>query len=702
VAEARDRALGHDWRLAVDIGGTFTDVVLLDGVTGDVVVDKTLSTPSRPLEGVKRGVLSALERAGIAPSDIRAPIVHATTLVTNALIENKTARAALVTNAGFGDTLLIRNEHRYDMYDLQIEFPDPPIPRDLTFEIAERTTADGAILTEPTDADIDTLAAQLRAANVEAIAVCFLHSYANPTNERRVAARLATLVDLPIAVSSEVAPQIREYPRMVTTACNASTMPVVGPYLDEFQRWLTEQGFGGRLLIMLSNGGVVSAEVAARNPIRMVESGPAAGALAGAWHARQRGMDRLLCFDMGGTTAKSCLIEHEEPELTTDFEIARIYRFKKGSGFPVTIPSVDLVEIGAGGGSIARVDDLGLLKVGPDSAGAEPGPACYAHGGTMPTVTDADVLLGELDPAYFLGGDMPLDAPAAERAVAKIASSLDASVADTAAGVHELVNQNMAASARMHAVERGVDLRGTPLIAFGGAGPVHACGVAELLESPEVVFPANASVLSAFGALVTPVRIDLARSYVRKLDNVSDEEREALLEEMRAEGRAVLSSAGVPDEDVVFRYAIDARYSGQGNEITIWLGEGETWPSDLETVRTQFAAQYEAVYGMTIPGVPIEVVTWRISTFGRAPHVSLAVRADAGTPVPKGTRLVRFARHVDPVETPIFDRTALGVGAHIDGPALLEERETTAVLRPGWSATVDDYGSVIAVPSTTT
>jgi N-methylhydantoinase A len=686
-----------DWRLAVDIGGTFTDVVLLDGASGRVVVDKTLTTPSRPLEGVKRGVTGALAKAGIAASDVRAPIVHATTLVTNALIEGKTARAALVTNRGFADTLLIRNEHRYDMYDLQIEFPDPPIPRELTFEIDERTTADGSVLVTPTDADVDALTAALAGTNVEAVAVCLLHSYANPVNERRVAGAIAERLGVPVAASSDVAPQIREYPRMVTTACNASTMPVVGPYLEEFQRWLDDQGFGGRLLIMLSNGGVVSAEVAARNPIRMVESGPAAGALAGTWHARRLGLERLLCFDMGGTTAKSCLIEGFEPELTTDFEVARMYRFKKGSGFPVTVPSVDLVEIGAGGGSIARVDELGLLKVGPDSAGAEPGPACYGRGGTQPTVTDADLVLGALDPGFFLGGDMPLDDGAADRALAKVAGTLDASVPDTAGGIHELVNQNMAASARMHAVERGADLRGTPLVAFGGAGPVHACGVAELLESPQVVFPANASVLSAFGALVTPVRIDLARSYVRKLDDVSPAEREALLDEMRGEGRAVLSAAGVEPGAVVFRYAIDARYAGQGNEITIWLGEGESWPVGDDEVRGRFATQYEAVYGMTIPGVPVEVVTWRVSAFAPAPEVTLAATpAAGGAPAPKGTRPVRFARGAQPVPTPVFDRTALTVGARVDGPALLEERETTAVLRPGWTATVNEDGSVVA------
>jgi len=684
-----------DWRLAVDIGGTFTDVVLIEGESGRVVVDKTLSTPSSPLEGVKRGVVGALKRAGIEPSAIQAPVVHATTLVTNALIEGKVAKAAMVTTKGFADTLLIRSEHRYDMYDLQIEFPEPPIPRDRTFEIDERVLSDGTVFAEPSDEEIVALADQLKASGAEAVAICFLNSYANPSNERKVATRLSELLDVPVCASNEIAPQIREYPRMVTTACNASTMPVIGPYLDDFQAWLAEQGFGGRLLIMLSNGGVVSADVAARNPIRMVESGPAAGALAGSWYARRLDLERLLCFDMGGTTAKSCLIEDFEAELTTDFEIARIYRMKKGSGFPVTVPSVDLVEIGAGGGSIARVDDLGLLKVGPDSAGSEPGPACYGNGGTNGTVTDSDLVLGNLDPDFFLGGEMSLDKPAAETALGKVAAGLDVSVEDVASGVVELVNQNMAASSRMHAIERGIDLRGVSVIAFGGAGPVHACGVAELLESPRVIFPANASVLSAFGALVTPVRMDLARSFVRKFDDVTDEEREALLEEMRAEGRRVLASAG--EENVTFRYGVDARYQGQGNEITLWVGEGEEWPITGEELLAQFGEQYKAVYGMTIPGVPVEVVTWRVSTFGSEPALNLSAPASTGsTPEPKGTRSVRFNRGEEYQDTPVYDRTKLEIGAKVVGPALIEERETTAVLRPGWTATIDADASIVA------
>ena len=406
--------------------------------------------------------------------------------------------------------------------------------------------------------------------------MCLLNSYVNATNEQAVADYLRDALGCPVCISSDLSPQIREYPRMVTAACNAATMPVIGPYLDELQKWLSAEGFGGSVLMMLSNGGVVSAADAASSPIRLVESGPAAGALAGSWFARRLGEDRLLCFDMGGTTAKACLIDGREPDLTTTFEVARAYRFKKGSGFPVSVPSVDLVEIGAGGGSLARVDQFGLLKVGPDSAGADPGPASYGQGGTVPAVTDADVVLGLLDPDAFLGGDMPLDASLAAAATDTVAASLGLSGIDTAAGVHEVVNQNMAAAARMHGVEMGIDLRGVTIIAFGGAGPVHACGVAELLESDRVVFPVNASVLSAFGTLVSPVRIDLARSMPRLIDHVDDGERDALLDALREEGRRVLSAAGVSPDAVVFRYGVDARYAGQGNEITVWVGEGQS------------------------------------------------------------------------------------------------------------------------------
>ncbi len=691
-----------DWRLAVDIGGTFTDVVLVDASSGDVIVDKTLTTPSNPLDGVRTGVGSLLQRAGVRPADVTAPIVHATTLITNALIEGKTGRAGLVTTAGFGDTLLIRDEHRYDMYDLQIEFPPPPIPRDRTVEIVERTSASGAVLVEPSPEELAAITEQLRAMNVESVGICLLNAYVNAANERAIADHLERELGVPVCISADVSPQIREYPRMVTTACNAATMPVIGPYLDELQKWLSGEGFGGSVLMMLSNGGVVSADDAARVPIRLVESGPAAGALAGTWFARRLGEERLLCFDMGGTTAKACLIDHGEPELTNVFEVARVYRFKKGSGFPCSVPSVDLVEIGAGGGSLAHVDQFGLLKVGPESAGAEPGPASYGRGGTDVAVTDADVLLGMLDPDSFLGGDMPLDAAAAGAAADALGSTLGLGAVDVAAGIHEIVNQNMAAAARMHAVEQGVDLRGVSLLAFGGAGPVHACGVAELLDSDRVIFPVNASVLSAFGTLVSPVRIDLARSMPRRVDQIDVAERDALLDSLRNEGRRVLAAAGSSADSVTFRYGIDARYAGQGNEVTVWIGDGDTWTSTDADVLAAFESEYRRIFGLTIPDVAIEIVTWRLAVSADADPVEPDPAPTGSGGAPFARRPVVFDRAHDPVDTPVYRRRELGAGDTFDGPAIVEERETTAVIRPGWSVEVAADGSLIATrtPST--
>ena len=701
--------MNADWRLAVDIGGTFTDVVLFDGASGRVVVDKTLTTPAAPLQGVRTAVMQLLAKADVRPADITAPIVHATTLITNALIEGKIGRAGMVTTTGFGDTLLIRNEHRYDMYDLQIEFPAPPVPRDRVMEIGERTTPHGIVQQAPSEAELAAITEQLRDAQVEAVGVCLINSYANPANERLVAEHLRRELGVPVCISSEISPQIREYPRMITTACNAATMPVIGPYLDELQKWLVSEGFGGSVLMMLSNGGVVAADDAARAPIRLVESGPAAGALAGSWFARRLGEDRLLCFDMGGTTAKSCLIVDGQPELTNTFEVARIYRFKKGSGFPVSVPSVDLVEIGAGGGSQARVDDLGLLKVGPESAGADPGPACYGRGGTKPAVTDADLTLGLLDASFFLGGDMALDMVACDAALQSVATPLGLSADDTAAGIHELVNQNMAAASRMHAVEQGADLRGITVLAFGGAGPVHACGVAELLESPRVIFPINASVLSAFGTLVSPVRIDLARSMVRPMESVDIAERDTLLAELREEGRRVLAAAGVEPDAIRFRYGVDARYLGQGNEITIWVGEGtgadETWPVTYAEVVEMFDTDYRRIYGLTIPDIGVEAVTWRLSAFAATAPVEPLTELSTVHGAQFGTRPVRFSRGAAAIETPVYRRWDLGLGQRIEGPAIVEERETTAVIRPGWVATVAHDGSLVAdrtVTATTT
>jgi N-methylhydantoinase A len=691
-----DGSTSPDWRLAVDIGGTFTDVVLIDAANGRVVVDKTLTTPAAPLDGVRAGVRQLLAKAGVRPADITAPIVHATTLITNALIEGKIGRAGVVTTLGFGDTMLIRDEHRYDMYDLQIEFPSPPVPRDRVIEIAERTNPAGDIVEAPSPADLDAIATALRDAKVEAVGVCLINSYANPATERLIADHLRRELGVPVCISAEISPQIREYPRMITTACNAATMPVIGPYLDELQKWLAAEGFGGSVLMMLSNGGVVSADDAARAPIRLVESGPAAGALAGSWFARRLGEGRLLCFDMGGTTAKSCLIVGGEPEITNTFEVARMYRFKKGSGFPVSVPSVDLVEIGAGGGSLARIDELGLLKVGPESSGADPGPACYGRGGIRAAVTDADLALGMLDAGYFLGGDMTLDLAANDAALQSIADGLGLPASDTAAGIHELVDQNMAAAARMHAVEQGEDLRGVTVLAFGGAGPIHACGVAELLDSPRVIFPVNASVLSAFGTLVSPVRIDLARSMVRSLSQISHEERDLLLDDLREEGRRVLAAAGVPADRIRFRYGLDARYLGQGNELTIWVGDGDRWPVTDGEIVDRFESDYRRIYGLTIPDVSVEAVTWRLSAYANADTVEPIAEVGDDHGKPNTFRSVRFDRMAAAVDTPVYRRVDLGRGQQLVGPAIVEERETTTVIRPGWVVEVADDGSLIA------
>ena len=691
-----DGPTAPDWRLAVDIGGTFTDVVLIDAASGRVIVDKTLTTPAAPLDGVRVGVRQLLVKAGVRPAEITAPIVHATTLITNALIEGKIGRAGVVTTLGFGDTMLIRDEHRYDMYDLQIEFPNPPVPRERVVEIAERVNPAGDVVETPTTAGLDAIASALRQADVEAVGVCLINAYANPANERLIAEHLRRELGVPVCISAEISPQIREYPRMITTACNAATMPVIGPYLDELQKWLAAEGFGGSVLMMLSNGGVVSADDAARAPIRLVESGPAAGALAGSWFARRLGEERLLCFDMGGTTAKSCLIVGGEPEITNTFEVARIYRFKKGSGFPVSVPSVDLVEIGAGGGSLARTDELGLLKVGPESSGADPGPACYGRGGTRAAVTDADLALGMLDAGFFLGGDMKLDQPANAAALHTIAEGLGLPASDTAAGIHELVNQNMAAAARMHAVEQGEDLRGVTILAFGGAGPIHACGVAELLDSPRVIFPVNASVLSAFGTLVSPVRIDLARSMVRSLAEISHDERDQLLDDLREEGRRVLAAAGVPGDRIRFRYGLDARYLGQGNELTIWVGDGLQWPVTDGEVVDRFESDYRRVYGLTIPDVAVEAVTWRLSAYANADTVEPVATLAIEHGKPHTFRTVRFDRMAADLETPVFRRTDLGRGQRLTGPAIVEERETTTVIRPNWVVEVADDGSLIA------
>ena len=682
------------YSLAVDIGGTFTDAVLR-GSNGTLVVDKTLTTHHDLLEGFFRSVELTLAKAGVSAQAIDGVVVHATTVVTNALIERKGQPTALITTKGFRDVLPIRNEHRYEMYDPQIEFADPLIPRDLTFEIDERVLADGAVLRGVDTAEVEALIPRLQAAGVASVAICLINAFRNGANEQAIAEVLrAGAPELYLSLSSSVAPQIREYPRASTTAINAYTTPITEPYLRGLSAGLERAKVANRPLIMLSSGGVIGAEVAGRNPVRMIESGPAAGALAAAYFAETLGLDRLMSFDMGGTTAKACLIEDRKPLVTGMLEVDRKYRFCEGSGMPLTIPSIDMIEIGAGGGSIAYVDDLGLLKVGPQSAGSQPGPACYGRGGTSPTVTDADLVLGLLDAKNFLGGDMPLDKPAAEAAIDRLGAALSVSRAQTAGGVYRIVAEAMAGAARAHATDRGVDHRGLPLLAFGGAGPVHACAVGELLQSVAVIFPPQASVLSAFGALVTPVRLDLVRSALSQLDSLDWAEVQRLVAGMEAEAAAALAEAGSPASGTRLKVGADLRYAGQQNEVGVTFEADPIAARDAEEIRRVFETAYFAQYGVNPSHVPVEVVSWRLTAQGPEDRIASAKAPEGPPSEPKREIEIPLWAAAGPAK--IYDRGSLTIGQTVVGPALVEERETTIVLPPNWRAVVDDSGCIIA------
>jgi N-methylhydantoinase A len=682
------------YSLAVDIGGTFTDIVLRS-TDGQLIVDKTLTTPGNLLEGFFEGVNSVLRKAGLKPKDIDGVVVHATTVVTNALIERKGLKTAMLVTMGFRDVLSIRNEHRYDMYDPQIEFQPPLVPRELTFGISERILSDGTVQKAPSMQDVLVCITEMKKQDVKAVAVCFLNSYANPENERMVGELLRReMPDLFTSLSSEIAPQIREYPRASTTAINAFTMPISQPYLKALAERLKQENYANEPLIMLSSGGIIGTNVAGKNPVRMIESGPAAGALAASHYAKVLGLDRLMSFDMGGTTAKACLIENFQPLITGLFEVDRRYRFKEGSGMPVTIPSIDMIEIGAGGGSLAYVDDLGLLKVGPKSAGAMPGPACYGRGGEGAAVTDADLLLGLLDADNFLGGDMTLDLAASDRAISNLGKSLGTDTLTAARGIYRIVAEAMAGATRAHATDRGIDYRGLSLLAFGGAGPVHACEVGSLLQSKSVIFPPQASVLSAFGTLVTPVRLDLVRSALGLLDTTDWARTDRLFDEMSQEGSRALISAGCSPRDITLIYGADIRYLGQQNEVSVTLAVDPRIAHDAAAIQAAFDLAYQAQYGFKPTHVPTEVVSWRLTARGPLVpfHVALALPSTPGKP--KNSRKVHLWS--DNQMVPVYDRLTLAEGQKIDGPVIIEERETTIVVLPGWTAQVDSFGCIVA------
>ncbi len=685
-------------RAGVDIGGTFTDLMLIDR-TGEVTIGKVLTTPYDPSEGVEEVLTQTLSSIG-CPVDTLDHLVHGTTLVTNAIIERKGARTALVTTAGFRDSIEIGREHRYELYDLNLEHPVPLVPRHLRFAVPERTLADGTCTTRLDEEYLTQLVRELDDAGIEGVAVCFLHSFANPESEERARSVIRSVApEMRVSLSSEVVPEIGEFERASTTIANVYVQPLVDQYLKGLGHRLGALGFDGQLVLMLSSGGLATLDTCRRFPVRLLESGPAAGALAAAAVGEAMGADSLLSFDMGGTTAKLSVVDDGEPLVTHDFEVDRRYRFMKGSGLPVRVPVIEMIEIGAGGGSIARVDSLGLLKVGPDSAGADPGPACYGRGGTHPTVTDADLVLGYLDPDFFLGGTMRLDVAAAEESLTRhIGTPLGMSAAEAAWGIHKVVNEAMANAARVHVVERGKNPRALPIIAFGGAGPVHGHGVAELLGSPTVVIPYGAGAASALGMLVAPLAFDFVRSHYGKLDDLDWDEVNKLFEEMERTGTAMLAASGVADDRVRHTRSADVRYVGQGHQIRVPVPDGNLGQAHRQMLYERFDGVYRELYGRAGPPVGLEALTWRVVSRGPRPRSANTHRIPdrVGTAEAlKGERYAYFSPPDDYVTTAVYDRYRLMPGFEVEGPAIVEERESTVIIGPGSLATVDERMNLI-------
>jgi N-methylhydantoinase A/oxoprolinase/acetone carboxylase beta subunit len=681
------------YRIGFDVGGTFTDFVV-QAPSGELTTGKRLTTYPDPSAACLAGLDELIARAGVAWADV-SQAVHGTTLGSNVVIERKARGVGLLMTRGFRDVLIIGREKRYQVYDLQIEKPRPLVARRHIGEVTERVRADGSVRTPLDETDARRAIRELAARGVTTLAICLLHAYLNPVHEKRLAALVAEEAPgMAVTLSHEVSPTFREYERASTTVVNAYVMTAVHEYLRGLQAALGARGYRGRLFVMQSSGGVATAGAMERYPVRMIESGPAAGALMAAVYGELSGQRDLVAFDMGGTTAKLALIEGGRPLTTTAFELHRVNN-APGSGLPMNIQAIDLVEIGAGGGSIAR-PRLGVIAVGPESASSTPGPACYARGGTEPTVTDANLALGYLNPEYFAGGAMRLDPAAAVRAIEeRLARPLGLTLEQAAWGIHTIVNTNMELATRVVSIERGRDPRGLTLVAFGGSGPVHGCRLAHALGIPRVILPAAAGVTAAIGLLAAEVRFDVARTYVRRLDALDPARLGEMYDEMASQARAIVRDAAVSGNVTVVR-SVDARYVGQGYELTVPVPAGPLDAAALACLRATFDDVYAARYGYAEPAEPVEVVTWKLSAIGGAPRVTLAKTATS--PVGgglKGRRRAYFPETGGWVECPVHDRDKLAAGLQIAGPAIVEERESTSVLPPGVVATVDEYASLI-------
>jgi N-methylhydantoinase A len=682
-------------RLAIDIGGTFTDLAVEhDGRRATI---KVLTTQAAPERGVIGGARAILQASGVTASDIDI-VIHGTTLATNAVIERKGARTALLTTQGFRDVIAMGNESRYDQYDLNIVLPEPLVPRHLRLPVPERLDNEGNVLLPLDVGAVRALVPALRREGVESIAVGLLHAFVNPAHERGVRDVLAEeLPDIPVSLSSEVSPEMREWERFSTTVANAYVQPAMARYLRGLADGLRAIGISGPLFLMLSGGGLTTVETACRFPIRLVESGPAGGAIFSASIARQCGIANVLSFDMGGTTAKICLIDDGKPQTARAFEIARVGRFRRGSGLPLRIPVIEMVEIGAGGGSIAHVDTMGRIAVGPESAGADPGPACYGHGGTEPAVTDANLGLGRYDPTRFAGGTIQLDVAAAHDALlTRIGGRLGLTAEMAALGVVEMVDENMANAARVHAIESGKSYEGRTLIAFGGGGPVHACRVAEKVGIRRVLVPTSAGVGSAIGFLRAPVGYEVVRSLYQRFSSFDVAAVNALLDTMETEAMAVVTqgSFGAPITQIRVAYM---RYVGQGHEIPVPLPARPLGERDVAVIRAAYDTEYTRFYDRPVPGSDVEIMSYAVvvaTVPEDAPVVTAAVDDVVFAPdaTAARTQLVRdtITGKVSPWS--VHDRTALAPGVQIVGPAIIAEDETSTLVGPGWSATVNGLG----------
>tara|TARA_Y100000385_G_scaffold215749_1_gene224595 strand:- start:210 stop:2309 length:2100 start_codon:yes stop_codon:yes gene_type:complete len=684
-------------RVGVDVGGTFTDFVLVDEHRDMIFTGKQLTTPTDPGKAICEGVSRIVSEAGIVMSQLDG-IVHGTTLVTNAVIERLGAKVGLITTSGFRDVLEVGHEMRYDLYDLFLEKPEPLVPRNLRLTVNGRIASTGEILAELDEARVIAACNELISKGVDTIAVCLINAYVNPEHEKRVRDLiLADYPDLPVTISTVVAPEIREYERTCTAVANAYVLPLMRRYIDDLQSKLTGLGLDGPLNVMLSGGGIAALRIAQEAPIQMIESGPAAGAISGAYYGRLTDTKSVIAFDMGGTTAKMCLIEDFNPEHANTFEAGRVRRFRKGSGVPLKVPVIDLIEIGAGGGSISRLDAMGLLKVGPDSAASEPGPVCYGLGGENPTVTDADLLLGYLSPEYFLGGEMSLDVGTVRNAIeAKLATPSGMTATDIAAGIHAIVNNNMAAATRAHIAEKGRDPRRYTLVATGGAGPVHAYGVAKQLKLNRFICPLGAGVSSALGFLIAAPATEGVHSYVSTLGQLDVEKVLKIYKDMSASATKSLVEAGGDVDTITIKHRVEMRYRGQGFEISVDL------PNDLAEVdlpkllEADFVKRYAELFGRSILDVAIETVTWRISASGPTPNIQLnfeGQQIDRGAAA-KGERQVFFPE-TGYAPCKIYNRYGLASGTTISGPAVIEERESTVVAGPDTTISVDDHLNLI-------